>query len=171
MSWRYEIREYDGLMAGLRERADFLNVTRAQLDEAMKTLPDGYASKLLCPVPIRALGRISLGPMLHALGLKIVLVEDPTALRQVERRIAKRRKQSDDARHNMLATTKRSKWRFPKGREFAKLMQARQVLKTPAHKRSRIARKAANTRWRKVRSAAKLSAKPSPTPPPVLCAN
>jgi hypothetical protein len=151
------VRDYDALIAAFRERADEIMLTRVQLDEAMKTLPDGYAAKLLAPVPVKGLGRISLGPMLQALGLKIVLAEDLEALERVKKNVSQRAKLTDTGR-NLLATKKRRRYKFPKGEDHAKLMRARQVLgQTPA-KRSWIARRAARTRWRAVRAARRAAA-------------
>jgi hypothetical protein len=76
-------RDYDELLAALRTRVEELRISRAGLDEAMKTLPDGYAGKILAPFPVRSLGRVSLGPIIQALGLAIVLVEDEKALEKM----------------------------------------------------------------------------------------
>jgi hypothetical protein len=83
-------RAYDELIDALRARAEELRVSRESLDEIMKTLPDGYASKLLAPVLVKFLGRISLGPMIQALGLAIVLVEDEAAMARINGNIGTR---------------------------------------------------------------------------------
>lgn len=83
-------RAYDELIDALRARAEELRVSRESLDEIMKTLPDGYASKLLAPVLVKFLGRISLGPMIQALGLAIVLVEDEAAIARISGHIGTR---------------------------------------------------------------------------------
>jgi len=41
----------------------------------------GHVSKLLAPVPVKALGRMSLTLLLGALGLKPIVVEDPDQAR------------------------------------------------------------------------------------------
>lgn len=66
------VRDYDQLHRAVRERVDELGVSRETIDR-VSGLPDGYASKLLAPVPIKGLGRQSLGPMLQALGLVLVV--------------------------------------------------------------------------------------------------
>jgi hypothetical protein len=159
------VRDYMGLIAALRARADELELTRDGLDEAMQTLPDRYASKLLASPPIRNFGRISLGPMLDALGLEIVLVENLKAVERISKQIAKRRQKSLDAGHRMLATTKRRRWKFPKGADHASLMRARQILTQPAEKRSAIARRAARIRWRRHRQARKPKKQRQPSAP------
>lgn len=144
------VRSYDELIAALRGRADDIKLTRTNIDEAMKTLPDGYAAKLLAPVPVKTLGRVSLGPMLQVLGLAIVLVEDQEALERVRKRVRGRVKVTDTGR-NILATKKRRRSRFPKGSDHARLMRARQILNQTPEQRSKIARKAVRVRWRKER--------------------
>jgi hypothetical protein len=56
------VRTYDELLAALRARTDELQITRDTID-AVGGLPDRYAVKLLCPHPIKIMGRV--GP--HAL--------------------------------------------------------------------------------------------------------
>jgi hypothetical protein len=66
---------YDGLQRGLRARADELQLSRTQIEE-LAGLTGGHASKLLAPYPIKAIGRTTLGPMLYALKLKLLIVPD-----------------------------------------------------------------------------------------------
>ena len=56
----------------------------------MSGIPDGYASKLLNDPPIKRMGSISMGPVLGALGLALVVVEDEEAMRRVRGRLVKR---------------------------------------------------------------------------------
>lgn len=67
------IRDYDGLHRAIRARVDELGFTREEIDDATG-LQNGYTSKLLAPIPIKAFGRQSLGPMLEVLGLAIELM-------------------------------------------------------------------------------------------------
>ena len=76
------IASYEDLLAVLRARADEIGATRLQVDAA-SGLPDGYAGKLLGPSKIRCLGEKSLGPVLGALGLKLVAVADDESLNRV----------------------------------------------------------------------------------------
>lgn len=77
------VRDYDGLHRTIRARVDELGFTREEIDDAAQLLgewPERYASKLLAPIPIKALGRTSLGPMLQVLGLQLaaeVVEEQP----------------------------------------------------------------------------------------------
>jgi hypothetical protein len=80
------VRDYDELIAAIRTRRDELQVTHETIG-----IPSGYASKLLTDPPIKRMGMISLGPMLGALGLMLVVVEDPAALSRVRGRLVNRR--------------------------------------------------------------------------------
>ena len=142
------VHDYAGLMEALRSRVRELNTTLAAVDE-VAGLQGNYTSKLLAPVPIRAIGPVSLGPLLQTLGLALVVVEDLAALKRIEKRLTKRRRPARDASDMLTA----ARPRFPKGPEFASFMNARRTLKLDPRKRSAIARKAANARWRKVKSA------------------
>lgn len=65
-------RDYDQLHRAIRARVDELGFTREEIDDATG-LQNGYTSKLLAPIPIKAFGRQSLGPMLEVLGLGLVI--------------------------------------------------------------------------------------------------
>lgn len=153
---------YVELMDAIRARADELGVTRETLD-AVSGLQAGYSSKLLAPVPIRSLGPTSLGPMLGALGLAIVVVEDHAMLAKVQGRLAKRQRPVLDASDGMLPLKRKKRrgyWR--KNEAWSSILNSRRMLILPASKRSAIARKAARTRWakRKVKKAAQASIAP-----------
>jgi hypothetical protein len=142
---------YDELIKALRKRADELKITRETID-AVSGIQAGYAGKLLAPVPIRMLGRVSLGPVLQCLGLTLIVAEDTTALDRIRTRLTKRRRAP-----RMLATSNagrkkhRKRWRFPKGSDHARLMRARQIAQQEPAQRSAIARIAARARWQRAR--------------------
>lgn len=164
-------RTYDELILGLRKRADDLKISRETID-AIGGLQSGYAGKLLAPVPIRTLSRVSLGAMLGSLGLKIVLVEDVETLQKIEKRLTKRRRRVDTG-HNIPATKRRKRHTFPKGEEHARLMRMRQIASQTPEERSRSARRAVNARWRKHRKTrtARSCAIPRPAAPVEPCAS
>jgi hypothetical protein len=83
------IDDYDALHAALRARAVALRLSRATIDD-LSGVPDRYCAKLFGPGQVRRLGQISLGPVLSALGVKLILVDDPEARRAIERRAPKR---------------------------------------------------------------------------------
>jgi hypothetical protein len=148
------VHDYAGLMDALRERIRELKITLETAD-SISGLQSGYTAKLLTPVPLRAIGRVSLGPLLTCLGLKLIVVEDLNAFKRIESRLTKRRRPARNA-SDMLATQKQQRPRFPKGSEFASFMNARRTLKLDPSQRSAIARKAAQARWARVKAAGNL---------------
>jgi hypothetical protein len=87
-----QVTDYAGLITALRARVDELNLTFDTLDE-VAGLSDRYSSKLLTPAikPSRTLGKMSLGAVLGALGLRLIVVEDPVALAKVQNRYRPRK--------------------------------------------------------------------------------
>lgn len=100
-----EARGYREFHQALRARAEQLGASRGTLDEETG-LADGYCSKILAPEPAKtALSRLALEPMLTALRLKIVLVDDHEA-------IAKRGELPQRKASQVRADTHwRSRWR------------------------------------------------------------
>lgn len=70
------------LVQALRDRRDQLNVSHETLD-SISGLQSGYVSKLLAPTPIKNLGVMSFGSLLGALGLAVIVIEDPQAVARV----------------------------------------------------------------------------------------
>lgn len=143
------VRTYDQLIAAFRARLAALNLAMTpQLDE-LAGLPDHYIAKLLAPVPIRGIGRTSLGPLLTVLGLQIVLVEDPAAIAQCAGRLPIRRDHKT-AGEAMLAAQHRAQRLDIAARrtpQWGRQMRARQVLAQTPRQRSHQARRAARIRW------------------------
>jgi len=83
------IRSMDELIAALRARLVELQLTHSTVD-GIAGLQDGYTSKLLAPKPIKNLGPISFQALLGALGVAVVVVEDPEQVKRVEGRWTKR---------------------------------------------------------------------------------
>jgi hypothetical protein len=79
-------RDYAQLHALLRQRAEALNISRETIDQ-ISGLPIGYSGTILAPARRKNLGPISLGAMLGALGLALVVVEDPDALARIKSRL------------------------------------------------------------------------------------
>jgi len=130
------VHDYASLMQALRERRDELDLSYATIDD-IAGLPGNYTSKLMTFPPMRSLGKLSLGLILGALGLKLAVLEDEEALRKVCGRFTKRRRTSQHARENMRAGD--SAW----GRG----MQAKWMSQISPRQRSALARKAARARW------------------------
>jgi len=143
-----EARTYRDLHALLRARTDELRLSFETIDEHMKTLPDGYASKLLAPVPIRGLSQVSMGPILAALCVRLLVVEDCEALERL-RRIT-RTISPAHARGGMLATKKGKKRRyFNVPPDWGRMMNGRRNILLSRRRRKRIATIAAKARWAK----------------------
>ncbi len=70
------ISDYDGLVSAIRARVDEMNISRNELD-VQAGVPLGYSGKVLGPSQIKHLGYATMGPILGAIGCKLVLVEDP----------------------------------------------------------------------------------------------
>jgi hypothetical protein len=145
------VTDYAGLMTALRTRANELKVTRETLD-SVSGLQAGYCAKLLAPVPIRSVGPDTLGPLLGALGLAIVVIEDLTMLERVSARLVKSRRKSTDTSAAILPRKRkkrRSIWRGNTG--WSEMLNARRSLILPSWKKRQIARKAIRARWRKAK--------------------
>ena len=149
-----EVRDYDGLHAALRARADQLEVSRLCIDD-LTGLQSGYTAKLLAPVPIKRIGLQSLGPLLTVLGLRLLVAEDAETMRQFAPRLEKRQRASV-----RVASGKRRKKRPKLGPEWARLMNARRSLLLSPTKRKRIAKHAALVRWADIRATVRAAAKP-----------
>jgi hypothetical protein len=75
------ISDYGGLLEAFRERAKELEISREGIDQ-VAGWADGYAGKLLGGAAAKRrkiIGPLSLELLLAALGLKLILVEDPVA--------------------------------------------------------------------------------------------
>jgi hypothetical protein len=145
------VRSYDELLGALRARAADLNVSRLVFDE-ISGLQGGYVSKLLSPVPVKGLGRTSMGLLLSAMGLALVVIEDTETLAKIAKRHTPRRAQFDRHADETMPTNKRKKKRGFRGSEVGKMLRARGVLLIPESQRRRIAKMAAKKRWARVRA-------------------
>jgi hypothetical protein len=152
-----EARTYDELHAALRNRADQLQVSRAELDY-LSGLQSGYCGKLLSKTRIKNLGPQSLGPLLTVLGLCLQVVEDQAAMARIGPRLTKRH-----AASVRYASGRRRKKRPKLGPEWGRLMAARRILSQSPSERSRIAALAAERRWlkwRDIKETVRAAAKP-----------
>lgn len=152
------VTDYDSLVAAFRARANELNVSRATLDD-VSGLASGYASKLLATPPIKTVGAVSLGPILGALGMSIVLVEDPEQLRRIASRMVDRN--TAQVRGHANASSPSPKWLF-NSKKARKAATKRWENATPAQ-RKRIARKAWRTRRRRAKLATSKDSRTSST--------
>ena len=68
------------------QRAEELRLSRLSLD-ALAGTGEGYSSKVLGPAKMKIAGHQTLMPLLGALALKLVIVEDPDALARLKSRM------------------------------------------------------------------------------------
>lgn len=132
---------YDVLKAVFRARIVELGTCINSVDD-VAMLPDGYTAKLLAKEPIRTIGRVSLGPLLQVLGLKLVVVEDRNQhMEKLEGRKSQRQRIDDayqDA-HRSKAGLNRAKWR-------------KLLITSTSSQRRVAATHAATIRWQKHRA-------------------
>lgn len=144
-------RNYQELHALIRARVGSLGVTFETVD-AIAGLPSRYATKLLSPVPMKAIGKISLGPLLGALGLKLIVAVDDEALARITGRLVQRARNqvgADAGMHTPKRKKKRGVWKG--NSQWGKVMAARRKLVLSESKRTSLARHAARARWRGTR--------------------
>jgi hypothetical protein len=147
-----ECRTYAQLIAALRAWIAELNVAGETVDD-VAGLPLRYTAKLLGPARLKSIGPVSMGPLLGALALKLVVAVDHEMLARIRHRLVPRRYAGD----HMLARKGRKRRRFNVLRgnpDRARMLRALQVLGQTDTHRSRIARIAATERWRQAAEAA-----------------
>jgi hypothetical protein len=84
------IHSYDELIGALGSRVAQLRTTLAATSE-LAGLAERYVAKVVTPKPVRSLGRVSLGPILGALGCCLILCEDREQYERIKHRIVRRK--------------------------------------------------------------------------------
>jgi hypothetical protein len=125
------VRSYEDLRLAVAEHCSSLGMTRAELD-AEAGIADGNSAKALACRARKRLGWVTLGRVLAATGLVLLVAIDPDAQAAPQARPAR---------------SPRSHWRHKQGSAWGKRMAARRALKLSAQQRSAIGRKAALARW------------------------
>ena len=126
------------LVEALRARADELNASRTEIDRVSGMAP-GYCSKLLCLPPIKYFGPQSFWNVAGAMGLAVMLVEDPVATARFSAQMQPRRNRKA-VHHLGIVRSRRVPWLFTP--EKAREMAAKRNAKVPKWKRVAIAKKA-----------------------------
>jgi len=148
--------DYAGLVTVLKQRVAELGQPMETLD-VVGGLPLRYTSKLLAPRAVKNLGPVSMGPLLAALGLKMIIVEDAEMLARVSKFSAWR----TDAHAAIRTRKRRKKSHYLKGNsEWGRLMTVRRLAVLSPRKRRRLAKHANAVRWSEVKKAAL----PAPSP-------
>jgi hypothetical protein len=136
--------DMEALTAAVRDRAEDLNVPRLELDAA-GGLQSGYSAKLLCDPPLKTLGAVSLGAMLKATGLALVVVIDDANFAPIKARLAKRRRTVPPN-----GSIRRPAWLITK--ESSPSMQQLRNQKLTPRQRKMLAKRAIRARWRRSRA-------------------
>jgi hypothetical protein len=139
------IRTYEDVLRVIRARRDELDVPHEIIDD-IAGLAAGHTSKLLCPRPLKHLGPISWS-IFETLGLNLVAIENSAALAR-SRRSHKWRQRRQDQMLIAHAYPGREPEKFKALGALGGLRRAKNL--SPAQRR-KIARKAAQARWRKPR--------------------
>lgn len=133
------------LHMALRQRWQDLGVTSESIDAVCK-FPDKYTAKLLGPKPVRRLSSMSRYAMINVLGLELVLRVSPENTRQFTKQLTLIRRKPAV----LAVKCGRGKHREVSKKFLRKIaprggnMRAHMLT---AHKRTKIARKAARARW------------------------
>jgi hypothetical protein len=132
---------YNALQEAFIDRIEELNVSRITVNEA-GGFTSGYSEKLLCVPPMKTLGKGTLGNMLKATGLALIVVVDDERFAAVKAQMAKRKRSVPPS-----AGMKQPAWLFTKKR--AREMGLKRWSKLNPAQRTRLARRAAKARWSK----------------------
>lgn len=161
------ILDYEALQDGFLDRIDDLDTTQGSIPG----FADGQVQKLLGKNPGKAIARKrdhrnasakrtfgweSLGKMLAGTGLALVLVVDDERFAPIKEQLAKRRRRVMPPNGSI----KRPTWLFTRGKSMK--MQALRNEKLSPQQRRRIAKRAANARWRKAKQSRSLVQQPAP---------
>jgi hypothetical protein len=130
------VRSYDDLRRAVADWCDHIGMSRAEL-EAEAGLADGHASKLLSAKARKRLGIVSLGRVMAAAGLVLIVAIDPESEIGADHACeAACEKKPNGTKH----------WRTHKGSAWGRRMAALRALKLSAPRRSEIGRIAAQAR-------------------------
>lgn len=141
------VTDYPGLHAALRARAEQLGVSRETLDD-LAGLTNGHTAKLLSPQPFKVLGPMSMGALLGALGLKLVVIEDAEQIARIKKhtRYAPRFEGAVRAMRRIAGAP----WLFT--RSSARKASIKRWANCSPAKRSSAARRAALARWARTKN-------------------
>jgi hypothetical protein len=136
------VSSYQEMLAALRSRVTELQINGERFDH-FAGLPTGYLSKLIGAKPIRRLGMVSFQPVLAALGLRLLVIEDQEATERLKNCLPPRNPSyvRSVAVHGHLTTRFLQKI-GRKGGENSRVNLSKRL-------RKQLARKAALARWRK----------------------
>lgn len=161
---RIVLRGTSGLQPALREAAELRRISRAKLDE-LSGLAEGHSSKILAPIPTKAIGPETEPKIMRGLAVRLVLEDDPERLLQIRDSLNGRAENYVRAgvasmKLKTLSYVNKVAARVVKRdrRAWAKKARREQITTTSPEHRKRIATTAAQARWRKQRKAKKEAA-------------
>lgn len=137
------VATYGDLHDCLRRRAIDLNLTRECIND-LTLLADGYVSKVLAPSMVRRMGSVSMVPILTALRLRLLIVEDPDTMLP---RIADQTKREARNVHQQAPVTGAPVAKFVNAAAMARRGARALNASLTAAERKASASKAARARW------------------------
>jgi hypothetical protein len=130
------VRSYDELRRAVADYCDRIGMTRMELDRRAG-ITEGHAGKLLARKAVKKFGPMSLGLVLAATGLVLIVAEDHEAQPHAEHA------------HDNASGEPTKHWRYTRGSGWGRRMAALRTLKQSAAERSASASKAARARWQR----------------------
>jgi hypothetical protein len=143
------VRSYTELIDALKARTAELGVTMEVVDH-VAGLPLRYCSKILAPVPVKNVGPVSLGPLLGALGVQLIVAVDEEQFARVKNRLTVRKSSGAFRRPHPHPN---SRVELRGNTAWGKIMAARRMLLLSPQERRRSAKRAARVRWANVKRA------------------
>jgi len=131
--------DYDSLIDLVRYRLHEMQTTNLEID-AVSGLHSGYCSKTTAPIPLKSMGKVSMGPLLQTMGLKLIVVRDDEAFAKIEHRLAKRQRPREDGVKLSAGSSRLLKGRITPKKAYKMLELRNQKLSRA--QRKKIARKA-----------------------------
>ena len=83
------VHDYEELRTALRARAEALDISRLEIDR-ISGVANGYSATVLSDTARKRIGANAIGPLLAALGLQLVVREDPEMVARFTSRCEKR---------------------------------------------------------------------------------
>ena len=138
-----DANSYEEMLALLRRRVNELEIAGERFDE-FAGLPRGYLSKLIGQHPVRRIGMQSWSPLMNALGLRCLFVEDREGTQRLKSRLKPRNAsfvRTMPAAAGILFTARMLK-------RIRRLGGQARMAQLTREQRRELARRAALARWR-----------------------
>jgi hypothetical protein len=142
-----EFSDYPGFLNALRLRATELKIAVSGDVNSVAGLPDAYLQKIIGPRAVRRVGMMSMAPILGVLGVRLVMIEDSSAMQRYVGRLRQRDQRL--VRSDAFYVTLRKSFFRKIGRDGG----TKRMGKLSRRQRRQLARKAVNARWSKTTAA------------------